>query len=122
MRIFVFPLAALAILAGGNSGDEPSESQMKQAFATSLSAQVQDVMQFVSETNGADAAMKIQRTGGDRFVIRRFHKIECTRRGAGRDYVCDFLVDIELSNGSLERQLSGRFSAGADGVAFLDRV
>lgn len=119
MRLFMFPLALLGVLVGGSS-DEPSEGQMRQAFEASLSAQVRDVMQFVTETDGPGAVAKIQHAGSDRFAIRSFHKLNCARADGG--YVCSFAVDIELSNGDLVRQMDGRFSSGASGLAFTDRV
>jgi len=121
MRIFVFPLATLAALAGGFS-DEPSASQMQRAFETSLATQVRNTLDVIAEVSGPEAVEKIRQAGSDRFAIRSFRKLDCSRaREVG--YRCSFAVDIELMNGSMERRLDGRFSPDLSGVlAFAEEI
>jgi hypothetical protein len=122
MRIFVFPLLALAVIAGGGFNDEPSEARMQGAFETSLTIQVRNMLDFIAEVSGTEAAEKIRQAGSDRFAIRSFRKFDCSR---GRDagYRCSFAVDIELMNGNLERRIDGRFSLDASGgLAFAEEI
>jgi hypothetical protein len=121
MRLFVLPLAGLAIIAGGFS-DEPGEAQMQQAFETSLKTQVRNTLDFVAETGGAEAVEKIRQAGSDRFAIRSFRKLDCSPAG-GNGYRCSFAVDVELINGSLERRIDGRFAPNAfGGLAFAEDI
>jgi hypothetical protein len=121
MRLFVFPLTALAVLAGGFS-EEPREAQMQQAFETSLAIQVRNALDFVAEVSSAEAVDNIRRAGSDRFAIRSFRKLDCSRAGAA-GYLCSFAVDIELANGSLERRINGRFSPNSSGgLAFFEEI
>ncbi len=121
MKVFVVPLAALGVLAGGYS-DEPGEGQMKTAFEASLAAQVQNVLEFVAESGGPEAIEKIRQVGSDRFTVRSFRKLDCARAADRVGYVCAFAVNIELMNGNLERHMNGRFSSGSGGLAFAEEV
>ena len=67
MRIFVFPLATLAALAGGFS-DEPSASQMQRAFETSLATQVRNTLDIVAEVSGPEA---VERSGSPEVTASR---------------------------------------------------
>src|SRR2546428_432091 len=108
MRVYVVPLVALGILAGGFS-DEPSEVQMKRAYENSLAMQVRNALEFVAETDGQEAVDHLRQIGSDRFAIRSFRKLECMRDLNRSAYVCAFAVNIELANGDLERRVNGRF-------------
>jgi hypothetical protein len=119
MGVFVFPLATLAVIAGGFS-DEPSEAQMKLAFETSLSVQVRNALDFVADAGGPEALRKVKEAGTDRFAIRSFRKLDCARTGGNASYLCRFAVDVEMINGNLDRQLNGRFSPGSGGLAFAE--
>jgi len=121
MRVFVFPLIALGILAGGYS-DEPSEAQMKKAYENSLAMQVRNALEFVSETGGPEAAEHLRAIGSDRFAVKSFRKLECTRGAAKQSYVCAFAVDIEMMNSDLQRQVNGRFLIGPRGLTFAEEV
>ncbi|MEX0752239.1 MAG: hypothetical protein WD073_04855 [Xanthobacteraceae bacterium] len=121
MKVYVFPLVALALVAGSYS-DEPSEGQMKRAFEASLSQEVDNTLALMEEVGGAEAVQKVRQAGGDRFAVRTFRKLDCTRAGRDGSHVCHFAVDVELMNGNLERQLSGRFSPGSSGLVFIDDV
>jgi hypothetical protein len=121
MRLFVLPLAAAALIAGGFS-DEPGEAQMQQAFETSLATQIRNTLDFVAETGGAEAVEKIRQAGSDRFAIRSFHKLDCSPAG-GNGYRCSFAVDVELMNGTLERRIDGRFLPDSSGgLAFAEEI
>jgi hypothetical protein len=121
MRLFVIPLVALGVLAGGYS-DEPNEGQMKRAFEDSLTTLVHNVMEFVTENNGPEAAQAVREAGSDRFAVRSFRKLDCLRTPGESAYLCEFAVDIELMNGDLHRRMSGRFFASPQGLAFADEV
>lgn len=121
MRIFVIPLVALGVLAGGYS-DEPTEGQMKGAFEDSLTVLVRNTLELVTEVNGPEAADQVRQAGSDRFAIRSFRKLDCVRTYGESAYICNFAVDIELMNGDMRRRLSGRFSASPQGFAFADEV
>jgi hypothetical protein len=121
MRAFVVPLAAVGLLAGVYS-DQPGEQDMQGAFAATLAAEVQSALDFAAETGGPGAVERIRQAGTDRFEIRSFRKLDCARDEAGEGHVCDFAVDIDVVNGSLQRQLTGRFFAGPDGLKFAHDV
>lgn len=118
MRVFVLPLAVLAVVTGGY-GDEPSEAQMKMAFETALAMQVRNALDFVAEADGPEAVQKIRQAGNDRFSVQSFRKLDCTR-GVDAAYFCSFAVDIELKNGKVERQMNGRFSSSSRGLVFVE--
>jgi hypothetical protein len=121
MRLFVLPLAALAMITGGFS-DEPEEAQMQRAFETSLATQVRNTLDFLAETSGAEAVETIRQAGSDRFAIRSFRKLDCSPAG-GHGYRCSFAVDVELINGSVERRVDGLFSPDAlGGLAFAEQI
>lgn len=121
MRLFVFPLIAVGLLAGGAS-DEPSERQMKTAFEMALAKQVGNALDFVAEMNGEEAADHLREIGSDRFAIRSFRKMDCRRAGGSLGHVCAFAVNIELMTGEVERQMHGRFFSAGGGLDFADEV
>jgi hypothetical protein len=121
MRVFAVPLIAFGMLTSGYI-DEPTEGQMKRAFEASLASQVRDVLAFVTEVNGSEAVDTLRQTGSDRFAIRSFRKLDCTRISAEPAYICAFAIDIELMNGDLQRRMSGRFFRSPQGLAFADEV
>jgi hypothetical protein len=121
MRVFVFPLIALGVLAGGYS-DEPSEAQMKKAYEHSLAMQVRNALEFVSETGGPEVADHLREIGSDRFTVKSFRKLECTRGPGKAAYLCAFAVDIEMMNTDLQRRVNGRFLAGPRGLTFAEEV
>ena len=118
MRVLVLPMAVVAVISGGYS-DEPSEAQMKTAFETSLAVQVRNALDFVAQTEGAEAVKKIEHTGSARFTIRSFRKLDCTR-ALDAAYRCSFAIDIELMNSKVERLMNGRFSPSSGGLAFVE--
>jgi hypothetical protein len=121
MRLFVFPLATLAVIACGFS-DEPREAQMQQAFEASLRNQIRNTLEVVAEVSGAEAMEKVRQTGSDRFAIRSFRKLACSPADRAA-YHCSFAVDIELMNGKLQRRIDGRFSPNSfGGLAFAEEI
>jgi hypothetical protein len=122
VRVWTFPLVALAVMLGSYSDEptdrQPTEQQMQIAFRDSLAAEVQGVLDFVAETGGPEALAKIYAAGTDRFEVRDFHKLDC-QRAAARDYRCDFTVEIGVVTGIMQRRLSGRFTNGPSGLRFV---
>jgi hypothetical protein len=120
MRVLaVIPI--VAVLAFSSTDEEgPSERDMRAAFQGALALQVQNAMDFVAETGGPEAVAAIREKGNDRFSIDAFQKLKCAREDAQRDgYICEFSVDIGLSNGPLRKTLTGRFTPGTHGLVFL---
>ena len=117
MRVLVFPLVAAGVLAGSTS-DEPTERQMRGAFEAALSGYVRSALEFVAETAGQQAVEQVRLAGTDWFDVRAFEKRDCLRAAAVSGSVCSFAVDIDLSNGTLRRALSGRFVAGVNGLVY----
>jgi hypothetical protein len=110
MRIFLVPLIALAVSSPREQVAEPSEIAMRQAFEATLSVQVENVLEFLRETQGPEAVARVKSAGTDRFEIRSFKKLECLREGAG--HVCSFAVDVSVINGMIEQQVRGHFLTG----------
>lgn len=102
--------------------DEPNERDMRLAFEDALALQVQNAMDFAAESGGPEAIAAIREKGNDRFTINAFQKLKCAREAQGDSHVCEFSVDIGLSNGPLQKTLTGRFSAGSRGLIFLQDV
>jgi hypothetical protein len=117
MKTLALPLIALGI-AAHSYADEPAASQMRIAFAARLAADVQGALAFVAETGGAAAVDQVRAAGTDRFEIRSFRKLDCARMDEGRGYVCGFVVDVNVVNGTLHRTLSGYFLPGPSGPIF----
>ena len=115
MKIF---LVALSTIVG--AAEEPSELQMRSAFSQALTLQVQNVLEFVNETEGPEAVTRLRDVGHDRFSVNAFQKLNC--RPEERGYLCDFEVDIGLVNGRLQRTITGRFVDGPDGLIFIQEA
>lgn len=123
MRVLaVIPVAVLAIMLALPGHDEPDERAMRLAFEDSLSLQVQNAMDFAAESGGPKAVAAIRDKGNDRFTINAFQKLKCAREAHDDSHVCEFSVDIELSNGPLQKTLTGRFQAGPHGLTFLQDI
>jgi len=115
MKTLAVPLIALG-LAAGSFADEPAQGQMRAAFESKLAADVQAALAFVAETGGPIAIERVREAGTDRFTVRSFRKTDCTRSDTG--YVCGFVVDIDVVDGLLHRELSGYFIPTANGLVF----
>ncbi len=98
--------------------DEPSETAMRQAFATDLSDGVKTVLAYVARTGGAQALARIRTARTDEYEIRAFHKLECHLGPANSGHVCGFSVAIDTVAGPIERSINGRFFIGACGLTF----
>ncbi len=114
-----FVVAGALVGAPGWTPNEPSERDMQFAFEGALSLQVQNALEFAAETGGADAVAAIRDHRTDAFAISSFRKLKCSYE-AVRLHRCEFQVDLDLSNGKLERTLSGRFVGGVDGLRYQD--
>lgn len=117
MRLWVIPIFAIGAVLGGAPGDEPSEREMRVAFADALALQVRNALDFARESGGKAAVQAIREAGTDRFSIADFHKVGCEPLEGGA-YVCGFTVDLDLVSGPVRHTLSGRFSAGQSGYIF----
>ena len=115
MRLWTVPIVALGVAVVSMS-DEPSERAMRAAFESSLTAQVQNALDFVAETSGPEAVAKVREAGTDRFQISTFRKLGCEYDKGG--HVCRFVVDIGVIDGSFHEELTGRFFQRDDGLAF----
>jgi hypothetical protein len=95
---------------------------MRAAFHVSLAADVRATLDYVIEVGGAEALQRIRDAGTDRFAIRTFRKLDCTRNPELTGYVCEFAVDIDVVNGALSHTLNGRFLPGPNGLVFRHAV
>jgi hypothetical protein len=98
--------------------EEPSESAMRAAFEARVTSDVQSAVDFARESGGPAAVAKIRAAGTDRFEIRMFQKLTCTRNGGEPGHVCGFMVDIDVVDGGLQSVLVGRFFPGSNGLDF----
>lgn len=127
MRDWIIPLFAVAVVLGSNPTYEPSEGQMRAAFEGSLAMQVRNALDFVRETGGDEAVMKIRDSGMDRYTLNAFQKLNCraqdglTQEGRAA-HICAFAVDVELVNGLLQKTITGRFRKNGSEFVFQDEV
>ena len=115
MRVLLIPAVVAGVLAVPGS-DEPSEAAMRAAVQLTLSAQVQSALSYVAETGGEDALARVRAARTDAFDIHAFTKFDCAARANG--HVCGFAVRIGVVTGQLNRTMTGRFTAGPNGLAF----
>jgi len=94
---------------------------MRVAFESRVASDVQAAIDFALETGGPAAVAKIHAAGTDRFEIRTFQKLACTRNAIEPGYTCRFLVDIDVVGGGLQSVLVGRFFPGSNGLDFALR-
>jgi hypothetical protein len=116
MRLWTVPIVALGVAVASLS-DEPTERAMRMAFESSLAAQVQNVLDFVTETGGRQALARVREAGTDKFEITSFRKLDC-QRGDKLGHVCGFEVEIGVRGGSMREVLTGRFYLRDDGLVF----
>lgn len=117
MRLWVVPIFAIGVVLGGASRDEPTEREMRAAFAGALALQVRNALDFARESGGEAAVQTIRDAGTDRFDIADFHKVAC-EPFEGKAYICGFTVELNLVNGPVQHTLSGHFSAQQGGYVF----
>jgi hypothetical protein len=124
MQVWTIPVAVVAgalICASGLRHDEPSERDMRAAFEDVLSLQVRNALEFAVESGGAEAMDKIRENRTDHFAVAGFRKLKCEVQTQGV-HRCDFQVDLDLSNGRLERTLSGRFTGSAGVLSYVQEL
>ena len=121
MRLLAVPVFALGLVVGSHS-DEPGEGDMRAAFQVRLAAEVEATLDYVAEVGGYEAVRRVREAGTDRFAIRAFRKLDCTRDPDLAGFVCGFAVDIDVVNGALSRTLNGRFLPGPHGLVFRHEV
>ena len=112
MRLFLVPLIVYAV-APSAPPPEPSERAMRIAFEQRLQVQVDNVLEFLSETSGPQVVARLRESGMDRFEVRTFKKLDCAQDDAG--FRCSFEVDVSLVTGMIGQKISGRFMSGPDG-------
>jgi hypothetical protein len=112
MRLLMLPLLAIGLTAV-DQPSEPGETAMRAAFEAKLRAQVASALDFVAETAGPDGVARIKAAGTDRFQVQGFRKLDCHRDEMG--YVCNFAVDVSVTNGLIQHTLKGRFEQGPGG-------
>ena len=118
MRVLLIPTVLVGVLAVTGS-DEPTESAMRAAFQTTLTAQVRSALDFVAEIGGQAAIDKVRAAHTDEFDIRSFTKLNCAPSAAKPGHVCDFAVRIGVVTGLMEQTMTGRFYAGPHGLVFV---
>ena len=112
MRLFLVPLVAF-VLVPPDQSLEPTERAMRIAFEQRLQVQVNNAIEFLSETGGPQAVARVREAGMDRFEVRTFRKLDCAPDNDG--FRCNFEVDMTLVTGPLGQKISGRFGPGPDG-------
>lgn len=117
MKVMIVPLIVMSAVAGELS-KEPNEAQMRGAFEQALAMQVRNALDFAAESGGPQAVDEIKKNGTHRFEVRTFDKRACTRTIGQHSFRCDFAVDIDVVNGSLQGALTGRFFIGSQGLMF----
>lgn len=117
MRAFLVVLAALAA-SSDISVIEPSESAMREAFASDLRQGVQQVLAFLEQTEGPEAVMHIHEARTDAFGLREFRKRDCRWSKDKPGHICDFAIEIDTVAGPIARSIAGRFYIGPRGLAY----
>jgi len=117
MRAFLVVLAALAA-SSDVSVIEPSESGMREAFASDLRQGVQQVLAFLEQTEGPEAVRRIHEARTDAFGLREFRKHDCRQSKDKRGHICDFAIEIDTVAGPIARSMAGRFYIGPCGLAY----
>lgn len=119
MKLWTFPVVALAVLSGSYGG-EPSERQMRTAFEMKLVAQVRATLDYLAETRQQEVLAQVRDAGTDRFSIGGFRKIVCEPIGGG--HRCRFVVDVLAGSGTITQELEGVFAGTGDGVTYQGQV
>jgi hypothetical protein len=117
MRASVIVLIAIGVIFYAHS-DAPSEIQMRDAFQRYLADQTARTVEFIRETSGPSAVERIKAAGNDQFEINTFRKYECKQSLGKPGYNCTFNADIHLANGTMHRDLEGRFYNRPTGISF----
>ena len=121
MRALLVPIVAVGLMAGGVV-EGPQPDQMRAAYQSALELQVQNALDFVAESNGAEALAKLRAAGSDRFAIRDFQKLDCSRGEVASGYHCTFRIVVAVNERIFERTLTGRFVTGRSGLTFVEEI
>jgi hypothetical protein len=114
-----FIVALVAATAWSDVGFvEPSEHQMREAFASDLRQGVRRVLAYVEQSGGAAAVRRIHDAHTDAFGFRGFRKSDCRRSDGKPGHVCDFTVEVDTVTGPIEKAMAGRFYIGVGGLAY----
>jgi hypothetical protein len=115
-RLFVALVAVTAWSDGGFI--EPSESAMREAFASDLRQGVRQVLSYVEQTGGEEALRRIREARTDAFGLRGFRKVECRPSAGKPGHICNFAVEVDTVAGPIEKSIAGRFYIGSGGLAY----
>ena len=119
MRALSIPIVVIGVLAASGS-DEPSAAEMRSAVQTTLTAQVQSVLDYVAETGGGEALAQVRAARTDAFDVRSLTKLDCTTSADRPGHLCEFAVRVAVVTGELQATMRGRFLAGPRGLVFVN--
>jgi len=116
-----FFVALVAVAAWPDAGlIEPSETAMRDAFASDLRQGVRQVLSYLEQSGGDEAVRRIREAHTDAFGLRGFRKVECRPSEDKPGHICDFAVAIDTVAGPIEKSIVGRFFIGPCGLAYDD--
>ena len=115
-RFFVALVAATAWSDVGLI--EPSEHEMREAFASDLRQGIREVLSYVEQTGGEEAVRRIREARTDAFGLRGFRKGGCRPSDGKPGHICDFAIEVDTVAGPIETSSAGRFFVGPFGLAF----
>jgi hypothetical protein len=119
MRILTLPAVLVGVFAVSGS-DEPSAADMRSAVQTTLTAQVQSVLDYVAETGGEDGLARVRAARTAEFDVRSLTKLDCTTSADKPGHLCAFAVRVAVVSGELQATMRGRFLAGPRGLVFVN--
>jgi hypothetical protein len=119
MRLLLVPIITVGLLTA-NAGHEPRPEQMRDAYRSALTLQVQEALRFVAEASGSEAVEQIHALGNDHFDIRDFQKLHCSAHADGGGFDCAFRLTITAGEREYSTTLSGRFIGGPTGLVFSE--
>jgi hypothetical protein len=119
MRILTLPAVLVGVLAVSGS-DEPSAADMRSAVQTTLTAQVQSVLDYVAEIGGEEGLARVRAARTDAFDVRSVTKLDCTTSADKPGHLCEFAVRVAVVTGELQATMRGRFLAGPRGLVFVN--
>jgi hypothetical protein len=119
MRALSIPIVVIGVLAASGS-DEPSAAEMRSAVQTTLTAQVQSVLDYVAETGGEEALARLRAARTDEFDVRALTKLDCTTSADRPGHLCAFAVRVAVVTGELQATMRGRFVTGPRGLVFVN--
>jgi len=112
-------VALVALVASSDVGAiEPSESDMREAFASDLRRGVQQMLAFVEQTQGQQAVRRLHEARTDAFRLGEFRKHDCRQSKDKPGHICEFAVEVDTVAGTIKKSMAGRFHIGPYGLAY----